>query len=173
MLYIHSSLLSLVALLISARAAIAKDVDYGLPEAKRCEYLRKPKIMSVVLSAQRCAYEDEIREAKKEIVNEYRSARESGGGIIDKGAIYQKQEHIRALSARRTYVINLAKTLNAQQLPCKHKHVEPLIDCFNGYNPDACATSDIDQWKSLRQEAQWNDLDACTALEKMMAPAQN
>lgn len=101
-------------------------------EARREAVLSDPKAMTVVYSAEICWYQTSRRESMAAIAKEMKYARVTGGGMVDRKAIYDWQQDVRKADDSIPPIQKQLKALKAKALPCSDKTVSALVECLNG-----------------------------------------
>lgn len=102
--------------------------------------------LSLMVSSSVCRFRGSQQTLRRAIADEYASAKNSGGGIIDQEAIYDWQEHIRRDHKNELDEIAFSKKHHLPIINCGDKDVKRLVQCLGDDSPDKSACT-IAAWK--------------------------
>ncbi len=135
----------LAAVIIIIVMPLTAHADYDLDET----ICTNQKAMQRVLTSNICARALQVERATKEIAEEYRTAKSSGGGIIDKSMIHLRQELIKDMKRHISSHVSRLHKLKTKLLPCSDLNVLHLVLCINEDKRETCDDENTQGWLSI------------------------
>lgn len=126
--------------LVAARQSRAKAEADEADERERLS--SNPDWMLPALSALLCYDAWLYRRSVAEIKTEQSYAKR-GGGMIDKGKIYELQRHMRHANESRDEARAQILMMRRRPLPCGSKAIAEIVDCMQDSRAESCGTDDV------------------------------
>lgn len=125
-----------------ARADERERAEQAAAEDLRNQRLADPAWMKTVLSAVSC-WDDYVKSRSLELIRDEQKYAKTGGGVVDKGKLYELQLHMRHADEDKVDTAAAAKRFHVVVTGCREPAVQKVVACLKDSDSSACSSGNV------------------------------